>query len=70
MDREINVPAAGQPARRRPRYILGTFWMLIGIVGFFKGFSAGYHIGLLIGPLLIAYAVYLYRGGRFGLIVW
>ena len=70
MDREFDVPPPGAPARRRPRYLLGTFWLVLGVVGFFSGFSAGHHIGLLIGPLLIAYSVYLYRGGRFGLILW
>jgi hypothetical protein len=71
MDHEVPVPRPGETSpRRRPRYVLGTFWLLIGIAGFFSGFSADGHIGLLLGPLLIAYAVYLYRGGRFGLILW
>jgi len=70
MDRELDVPAPGAPVHRRPRYLLGTFWMVIGVLVFFGGFSAGHHLGLLIGPLLVLYAVYLYRGGRFGLIIW
>ena len=70
MDRELNTSASGGRVRRRPRYVLGTFWMLVGVLAFFGGFSAGHHVGLLIGPLIIAYAVYLYRGGRFGIIVW
>ena len=70
MDREIDVPTPGAPVRRRPRYLLGTFWLVLGVFGFFSGFSAGSHLLLLLGPLMIAYAVYLYRGGRFGLILW
>jgi hypothetical protein len=59
------------PVRRRPRYILGTFWLILGLVGFFSAFTAGGSLWmLLIGPLMIAYSVYLYRGGRFGFIIW
>jgi hypothetical protein len=70
MDHEINSPARGTAVRRRPRYLLGTFWMVAGVLTFIAGFGAGHHLGLLIGPLFIMYAVYLYRGGRFGFVVW
>ena len=68
MDREIATNASGghTPVRRRPRYVLGTFWLLVGIVAFFNGFSPGQHVGLLIGLLALGYSVYLYRGGHFG----
>jgi len=56
--------------RRRPRYILGTFWMVLGLAAFFGGLADGKVGAVLLSPLLIAYAVYLYRGGRFGLIIW
>lgn len=57
--------------RRRPRLLLGTFWLLAGIAVIFYAFSAeGSAWGLLGGPLLIAYAVYLYRGGRHGVVIW
>jgi hypothetical protein len=59
------------PVRRRPRYLLGTFWLILGVVGFFGAFSASGSPWLfLLGPAMIAYSVYLYRGGRFGFIVW
>jgi hypothetical protein len=70
MDQNPVTPTGNAVVRRRPRYILGTFWMLIGLLVFFSGFNAGAHFGLLVGPALIAYAVYLYRGGRFGVVVW
>jgi hypothetical protein len=59
--------------RRKPRYILGTFWMLIGLASLIFAFtsSASGHLnGLWAGPLLIAYAVYLYRGGRWGFFIF
>jgi hypothetical protein len=59
--------------RRKPRYILGTFWMLIGVailIFSFTSSAAGHLNGLWAGPLLIAYAVYLYRGGRWGFFIF
>lgn len=59
-------------ARRRPRYILGTFWMILGIAGLIAAFVAktpGHEHGFWVGPLMIAYAVYLYRGGRWGFFI-
>jgi hypothetical protein len=64
----MNQPLA--PVRRRPRYILGTFWLILGLFGLFGAFTGGGLKLLLVGPLMIAYSVYLYRGGRFGFIVW
>ena len=59
------------PTRRRPRYILGTFWLILGTFGFFGAFTeSGSLWMLLLGPMMIAYSVYLYRGGRFGFIIW
>jgi hypothetical protein len=59
------------PVRRRPRYVLGTFWLILGLIGFFSAFTASGSLSmLLIGPLMIAYSVYLYRGGRFGFVIW
>jgi len=56
------------PVRRRPRYILGTFWLILSIASFIYIFSSssGHLNGLWLGPLLLAYSIYLYRGGRFG----
>jgi hypothetical protein len=56
--------------RRKPRYILGTFWMVLGILALVGGLADGKVVSVLLSPLLIAYSVYLYRGGRFGFIIW
>jgi hypothetical protein len=58
------------PVRRRPRYILGTFWLLIGVAGLVVAVSEGEAGPLFVGALAFLYSVYLYRGGRFGFIVW
>jgi hypothetical protein len=50
--------------------LLGTFWLIVGVAGVIAGISGEQRTGLLIGPLLVAYAIFLYRGGRFGLIIW
>jgi hypothetical protein len=63
MDQQVDV-------RRKPRYLLGTFWLVIGVAVFFGGIAQGKPAGIIVGPLLIAYSVYLYRGGRFGFIIW
>ncbi len=63
MDEQIVV-------RRRPRYLLGTFWLALGVLTFIGAISQGKPIGFLVSPALIAYSVYLYRGGRFGFIIW
>jgi hypothetical protein len=70
MDQEINVPQVGQQPRRRPRYILGTFWLGVALLGFIAGFSTGEAAGFLLGLAAGAYCIYLYRGGRYGFIVW
>jgi hypothetical protein len=59
--------------RRKPRYLLGTFWLLIGLASLFFAFTSkasGHLNGFWAGPLLIAYAVYLYRGGRWGFFIF
>ena len=62
------TPAA-LPTRRkgRPHYILGTLWLIFGLICLvvaFTSHTAGAQNGFWAGPLLIAYAIYLYRGGR------
>ena len=45
--------------RRRPRVLLGTFWLVVGIaVAIFAFSDEGSWWGLLGGPLLVAYAIY------------
>lgn len=64
-----NVPTP----RRRPRYVLGTFWMILGIAGLIAAFAsktAGHENGFWAGPLMIAYSIYLYRGGRWGFFIF
>jgi len=56
--------------RRRPRWILGTWWLMIGVIGIGVSISAGNIAEFFIAALCLAYSVYLYRGGRFGFIVW
>jgi hypothetical protein len=55
---------------RKPRYILGTFWLILGLLAIIGGVSGGKASALIIGLAMIGYSVYLYRGGRFGLVVW
>jgi len=45
--------------------VLGTFWLIIGVLLLVAGF-AGSGWGVLLGIAAIAYAIYLYRGGRYG----
>jgi hypothetical protein len=59
-----------QPVRRKPRYVLGTFWLLLGVAGVVGGIAKGNIGPVLVGFLAVAYSIYLYRGGRFGIIVW
>jgi len=55
-----------EPAvRRKPRYFLGTFWIVVSLFCFIAGFR-GLWWSLLLGLACFAYAVYLYRGGRWG----
>ena len=56
--------------RRRPRYILGTFWLALSILMLIAGISDGSAGPVLVSIALFAYSVYLYRGGRFGFIIW
>lgn len=58
-------PTVPVTPRRRPRIALGTFWLLLSVLCFAAGFG-GVGWGFLLGIVLLAYAVYLYRGGRYG----
>jgi hypothetical protein len=58
------MPSAGP---RKPRYVLGTFWLIFGVLVLIGGFTSNAW-GVLLGIGLIAYAIYLYRGGRHGFI--
>lgn len=51
--------------KRRPRYILGTFWAVVALMCFIAGFS-GIWWAILVGLGSTAYSIYLYRGGRYG----
>jgi hypothetical protein len=55
---------------RKPRYILGTFWLILGVLALVGGVSSGKATALLLGIAMIGYSVYLYRGGRFGFVIW
>lgn len=63
-------PNPSVAVRRKPRYVLGTFWLLLTVVAFVSGVSGGGAAPLLLSPLLLLYSIYLYRGGRWGLIIW
>jgi cbb3-type cytochrome oxidase subunit 3 len=56
--------------RRRPRYVLGTFWLILAFIAVIGGFSDGQFSTVLLGIAMAAYSVYLYRGGRFGFVIW
>jgi hypothetical protein len=56
--------------RRRPRYVLGTFWLILAAVGIVAGIADGKFFAVLIGAAMLAYSVYLYRGGRYGFFIW
>jgi 1,4-dihydroxy-2-naphthoate octaprenyltransferase len=58
-------PSALPVTKRRPRYVLGTFWLIVAVICFVAGFS-GLWWAILIGLACVAYAIYLYRGGRYG----
>jgi cytoskeletal protein RodZ len=51
--------------KRKPRFFLGTFWLLIAVLLIALGFVGTWWLALL-GVALFVYAIYLYRGGRFG----
>ena len=55
---------------RRPRYVLGTFWLILGLLALIGSISGGNVVGVLVSLALLAYSVYLYRGGRFGFFIW
>lgn len=61
-------PSVTPDTRRRPRYILGTFWMIVAVLLFFASFSGGHWWLIVFAIAAVAYSIYLYRGGRFG--VW
>lgn len=56
--------------QRKPRYLLGSFWLILGIVALITGVSDGQVGAIFLSFAMFAYAVYLYRGGRFGFIIW
>jgi hypothetical protein len=62
-NRPSSLPAT--PAKRKPRYVLGTFWIIVAIICFIAGFS-GLWWAVLIGLACVGYSIYLYRGGRYG----
>lgn len=55
---------------RKPRYVLGTFWLVLGLLAIIGGASSGKASAVLLGIAMIGYSVYLYRGGRFGIVIW
>lgn len=64
--RDPNRPSISPAAPvRKPRYVLGTFWMVVAIILFIAGFMGNWW-GFLLGLGSVAYAIYLYRGGRYG----
>lgn len=67
------INEAVRPRKPRPRYALSTFWLLVGIVVLIAAFVAktpGHQNGFWAGPLLIGYAIYLYKGGRLGFFIF
>ena len=56
--------------QRRPRYFLGTFWLGLAVLAFIAGVKGGSAALVLLSPLMLIYSIYLYRGGRYGFIVW
>lgn len=62
---QVHRPSALPSNKRRPRYVLGTFWTLIAVICLIAGFT-GLWWAIVLGLLCIGYAVYLFRGGRFG----
>jgi hypothetical protein len=56
--------------RRRPRYALGTFWLILAVLAIIGGFSQGQFSVVLVGIAMAGYSIYLYRGGRFGFVIW
>lgn len=64
---QSSVPVKTVTPKARPHYIIGSLWLIVGLFGGFGylfSSAPGHLNGLWIGPLLIAYAIYLYRGGR------
>jgi len=56
--------------RRKPRYLLGTFWLILSGLALYAGATGAGVAVLFLGLLMLAYSIYLYRGGRFGFIIW
>jgi len=61
------APAARQ-LKRKPRVVLGTFWLVVTALLAWAGFAnlASAWWCLLLAIATLAYSIYLYRGGRFG----
>lgn len=64
-----SAPSARQPARRR-RSIAWIYYSIIAVVSVFAAISTGKPQVLIATALCTAYAIYLYRGGRFVLWIW
>ncbi|WP_422758865.1 hypothetical protein [Paenarthrobacter sp. C1] len=67
------INEAVRPPKPRPRYALGTFWLIIGVAVLIAAFASrfpGHQNGFWAGPLMIGYAIYLYRGGRYGFFIF
>lgn len=64
-ERTARPSAVPSAPKRKSRRALGTFWLIIGALLLVAGF-AGSGWGVPLGIAAIAYAIYLYRGGRYG----
>jgi hypothetical protein len=58
-----------QPRRARPRYALGIFWLALTVAAVMFGIDTGDIAAYLLAPVLAAYSVYLFRGGRYGFFI-
>jgi 1,4-dihydroxy-2-naphthoate octaprenyltransferase len=64
-ERTARPSAMPSTQAKKPRRALGTFWLIIGVLLLVAGFT-GNGWCVLLGIAAIAYAIYLYRGGRYG----
>jgi hypothetical protein len=55
--------------RSKPRYLLGTFWLVVALVCLIAGLN-GLWWAILLAIASVVYAIYLYRGGRYGFWFW
>ena len=62
-----NRPSALRTQRpRKPRIVLGTFWLFVAIGLVVVGITGGNAWPVVLGVASVAYSIYLYRGGRYG----